>query len=158
MILRNSLSTLTLVVIFFVTCPTAPGQDSVGQDIAGKSPGVNPFGQMMSGLNPANWKMPQLKMPSMSGILPTKNEKDRVIKKKNGLVEEVSNTAKQSWQRTKNTLNPMRLIPTGFKQNQQTTPAPKKEGGFFSNLFSPKPAAKESNQSVTDWLKQDPVR
>lgn len=124
-------------------------------------PPPNPLMRMASGLNPMNWKMPKMKMPTMDTFLPTKQEKDRVITKKDSLVTEVSNTAKQSWQRTKDTLNPMKLIPAGFRQNGETKPAPKPESepGFFSRLFSPfPPKEEESTQSVTDWLKQEPVR
>lgn len=122
----------------------------------------NPLTRMMSGMNPANWTMPKLKMPSMSRFLPTKQEQDRVITKKDSLVTEVSNTAKKSWQRTKDTLNPMRLIPAGFKQGAETTPAPpaKQEPGFFSRLFSPfpEPAEQSASSTVTDFLKQDAIR
>ncbi|MCO8121121.1 hypothetical protein NHH03_05175 [Stieleria sp. TO1_6] len=118
----------------------------------------NSLTRMMSGLNPANWQMPKMKMPTMDQFLPTRQEKDRVITKKDGLVTEVSDTAKKSWTRTKETLNPMKLIPAGFKQNSQTTPAPKKEGGFFSNLFAPKAAETEQAPSVNAWLKQEPIR
>ena len=38
------------------------------------------------------------------------------------LVSEVSTTAKKSWTRTKEALNPMRLIPAGFRQNSETKP------------------------------------
>lgn len=122
----------------------------------------NPMTRMLSGMNPANWTMPKLKMPTMSTFLPTKQEKDRVITKKNGLVAEVSDTAKKSWQRTKDTLNPMRLIPAGFKQNAQTAPATPEaqQGGFFSSLFAPFPKSDDADTkpSVNDFLKQQPVR
>ncbi|MEO1615750.1 MAG: hypothetical protein AAFV88_07885 [Planctomycetota bacterium] len=120
-------------------------------------PAPSPISKMMNGLNPANWKMP--KMPTMDRFLPTKAEKDRVITKKNGLVQEVSMTAKKSWQRTKDTLNPMKLIPAGFRQNSTSEPKPKSEGGFFKSLFSPFPKKDDTaKNSVTDWLKQDPIR
>jgi hypothetical protein len=130
------------------------GQESTTEPL----PPPNPFGQMMQSLNPANWRMPKLKMPTMKNFMPTKKEKDRVITKKDSLVTEVSETTKNTWRRTKETLNPMRLIPAGFKQDPETRPAPKKQGGFFSNLFAPRQPEPEQAQSVTDWLKQDPVR
>lgn len=136
--------------------------------LAAQEPGMepqlpgNPVTRMLSGLNPANWTMPKMSLPSMDRFLPTKQEKDRVITKKNGFVDEVSNTAKSSWRRTKETLNPMRLIPAGFRQDGQTAPAPqpKKQGGFFSSLFSPFPEPEEDDitSSVNDFLKQDPIR
>ena len=116
----------------------------------------NPLTRMMSGLNPANWNLPKMKMPSIDKFLPTKQEKERVITKKDSLVTEVSQTAKQSWQRTKDTLNPMKLIPAGFKQISTTTPTLPSEGGFFSRLFSG--GQPKQKQTVNDWLKQEPVR
>ncbi|WP_147868756.1 hypothetical protein [Stieleria maiorica] len=161
--------TIALTCVLFLTAmtvaspPHASAQDPTSQDPTTEPalPG-NPLTRMVSGLNPMNWQMPKLKMPTMSSFLPTKQEKDRVITKKDSLVDEVSTTAKKSWQRTKDTLNPMRLIPAGFRQNSQTTPAPqaKQQGGFFSNLFAPFPksADEDTSHSVNDFLKQEPVR
>lgn len=105
------------------------------------------FSQMTSKLNPANWKM-----PSFSSVLPKTNEKERIIERKDSFVDEVTGTAKNSWQRTKAALNPMKLLPAGNK-----TPSPeKKEPGFFSRLFSP-PAASQNSETVTDFLKQDRI-
>ncbi|MCS7470343.1 hypothetical protein NZK35_27150 [Stieleria sp. ICT_E10.1] len=137
--------------------------DVAAQDSATDPPlPGNPLTRMMSGLNPMNWQMPKLKMPTMSTFLPSKDEKERVITKKDSLVDEVSMTAKKSWQRTKDTLNPMRLIPAGFRQDSQAAPAPaaKQQGGFFSNLFSPFPKSEddEVNRSVNEFLKQEPIR
>ncbi|KAA5545924.1 hypothetical protein FYK55_03150 [Roseiconus nitratireducens] len=144
--------TLILAALFaFAAGPLAEGQEP---DLA-DAPAPGPIGRMMNGLNPANWQMPKLKMPTMDRFMPTRDEQDRVITKKNSLVDEVSKTAKSSWTRTKDTLNPMKLIPAGFKQNQQTEPAPK-EPGFFSRLFFPEP--ERDTTSVNDFLKQDPIR
>ena len=145
-----------LVLITLLPIAAAGAQEPVEDE---PLPG-SPVTRMMSGLNPANWRMPKLKMPSMATFLPTKQEKDRVITKKDSLVDEMSTTAKTSWLRTKETLNPMRLIPAGFKQDGQTAPAAKKEGGFFSSLFAPFPPETDESEkpSVNEWLKQDPVR
>ena len=145
-----------LAVLTALSYSTALGQET---DTDPELPG-NGFTQMVSGLNPANWRMPQFKMPTWDGILPTKEEKSRVITKKNSFVDEVSTTAKKSWHRTKSTLNPKRFMPAGFKQNTSTQPE-RKEPGFFSRLFAPYPESPEpemDTKSVTDWLKQDPVR
>lgn len=147
----------TFAACLVIASLLAGGSHLQAEDPGYGNTGGNPLTSLMQGLNPANWKMPKLKMPTMDKFLPTKSEKDRVITKKDGLVQEVSKTAKKSWQRTKDTLNPMKLIPVGFRQNQQTTPAPKKEGGFFSGLFGPKEEAAPTS-SVTDFLKQDPIR
>ena len=143
-----------------------PSVASAQQYDGGSDMSPGPIGQVLNGLNPANWKMPQMKMPKMKlpqlpkmgQLLPTKQEKKRVIEKKNGFVDEVSQTAKNSWKRTKETLNPMRLIPAGFKQNRTTEPAPKKEGGFFSNLFLPSKETPPKSATPSDFLRQDPVR
>jgi hypothetical protein len=154
---RIQLIAALIAATLIVSVPTAGAQEADMQPL----PPANPFVRMVNGLNPANWNLPKFQMPSFGKILPTKREKKRVITKKDSLVDEVSNTAKQSWQRTKETLNPMRLMPAGFRQNQQPAPARREsQGGFFQKLFSPfsgQPAEPEA-KSVTDWLKQDPVR
>ncbi|MEM6469206.1 MAG: hypothetical protein AAF802_06520 [Planctomycetota bacterium] len=154
--MKSHYLTATLFLFFLLFGPAGPL--SAQMPAAEPLPAPSPMTKMMSGLNPANWKMP--KLPSMSRFLPTKAEKERVIKKKNGLVDEVSTTAKKSWQRTKDTLNPMKLIPAGFrKDGTQAASKPKSEGGFFRNLFAPFPKEPEMpTNSVTDWLKQDAIR
>ena len=85
----------------------------------------SPFGQMVSNLNPANWKMP--KMPTFQGLMPQNEEKARIKKKKEGLVDEVSKTASSGWTRTKAALNPQKLNPTKFftaSAKSSSPPAP----------------------------------
>ncbi|TWU02418.1 hypothetical protein [Stieleria varia] len=114
--------------------------------------GPGPLSQLASGLNPMNWKM-----PSFGKLLPSKDEKERVVKQKDSLVTEVSNTAKRSWKRTKETLNPMRIIPAGFRGDSTPAPAEKKEGGFFSSFM--KPAEEEKTPATPiGFLRQDPVK
>ena len=109
-----------------------------------------------------NWKMPKVPMPKFSNMLPSKQEKERVIKKKDGLVAETTQTAKNTWNRTKNALNPMQFMPAGFKSNQTKQPAPstkKKEGGFFNGLFSPfPPEDKAAKPTVNEFLKQPRIQ
>ncbi|MCA9137456.1 MAG: hypothetical protein KDB00_11875 [Planctomycetales bacterium] len=155
--------TVTIQTILLALLAVACSSTAVAQEpeMDPQLPGT-PMTRMLSGMNPMNWSMPKLKMPSMSSFLPTKQEKERVITKKDGLMSEVSTTAKKSWQRTKDTLNPMRLIPAGFKQNAETTPvtAEPKQRGFFSSLFAPFPEEEEeiTKPSVNDFLKQEPIR
>lgn len=150
--------TVTFAFLCVLTCLFSGELPAQGTD-AEPLPPPNPLVRMVNGLNPANWTMPKLKMPTMSTFLPTSEEKERVITKKDGLVSEVSSTAKKSWTRTKQALNPMRLIPAGFRQNSESKPATGKKPGFFSSLFAPYPPEEsEPAQSVTDWLKQEPVR
>ena len=109
-----------------------------------------------------NWKMPKVQMPKFSSMLPSKQEKERVIKKKDGLVSETTQTAKNTWNRTKKALNPMQFMPAGFKSNQTKQPAPtakKKEGGFFNGLFSPyPPEEKTAKPTVNEFLKQPRIQ
>ncbi|NND96928.1 MAG: hypothetical protein HKN47_06320 [Pirellulaceae bacterium] len=120
-----------------------------------------PVGRMMQGLNPQNWKM-----PSFRSLLPGQSEKDRIVTKKDSLVTEVKNTAQRSWTRTKTTLNPMKLIPVGFRTpSADSAPAPTTESsgpGFFGSLFGGKsePAAEvQPETTVNDFLRQTkPIR
>lgn len=104
-------------------------------------------------LNPANWKMPSFKMPSFGNLMPGSDEKARITKKKDGLFQEVGQSASNSWKKTKEVFNPQKLNPTKFFTASSRTPAEKKPG-FFSSLFTPQPAEKDSG-TVTDFLRQD---
>ena len=75
---------------------------------------ATPTGSMASGLNPLNWEMPQWKMPNFREMLPAPEEKARIKKKKDGLFDEVTQTASRSWNRTKEVLNPQKLNPANF--------------------------------------------
>ncbi|MCC9603603.1 hypothetical protein LOC67_23890 [Stieleria sp. JC731] len=148
--IRSAAFAAAVLTTLFVLSPSTGFAQETTPDL----PPASPVSQLVSNLNPLNWKM-----PSMGSILPSKAEKDRVITKKNSLVTEVSTTAKKSWQRTKETLNPMRLIPAGFRTpSTETKPAEPKSEGFFSKLFSPFPPKEEDEATVTDWLRQDHVQ
>ena len=115
----------------------------------------SPLGKVASGLNPANWKMPEWKMPSFNGLLPSQDEKARITKKKDGLFSEVGRTASNSWSKTKEAFNPQKLNPVNFFQasaRTNVTPAERKPG-FFSSLFSPGQEEK-SDTTVGDFLSQ----
>ncbi|MGB7345399.1 MAG: hypothetical protein WBD20_14380 [Pirellulaceae bacterium] len=117
---------------------------------------VTPVGRMMQGLNPANWKM-----PTMKTFLPGQADKDRIIKRKDGLVTDVKDTASRSWTKTKETLNPMRLIPTSLftPMEQQAAPAsePVQKAGFFSSMFGGGQQAEvqQTSGNVNDFLRQN---
>lgn len=114
----------------------------------------------MGPLNPMNWKMPELKMPSFKSILPGAEEKTRIKKKKDGLFSEVTQSATNSWNRTKEVFNPQKLNPTRFftassktqsKNTGQTKP------NFFQSLLSPAQPEVNEPSSVTDFLRQDRI-
>ncbi len=115
--------------------------------------GPSPLSRMASGVNPMNWKMPKL-----GNLLPSKQEKEQVVEKKDSLVSEVSNTAKRSWKRTKDTLNPMRILPAGFRGESSQPAAKPKEGGFFSSFLSPSSEEKKPEATPIGFLRQDPVK
>ncbi len=111
---------------------------------------ASPFGQMVSKLNPANWKMP--KMPTFQGLMPQAEEKARVTKKKDSLVDEVGKTASSSWNRTKQALNPANFFAASSRTPANTGPAAKKPG-FFRSLFSPS-APTDENETMSGWIGQ----
>lgn len=112
-----------------------------------------PFGA----LNPANWRMPEMKMPSFKTLMPQAEEKARITKKKDGLFSEVGQTASNSWNRTKQMFNPQKLNPVRFMTASSRTPSESKtetKPNFFQALFAPAPPPK-STETVTDFLGQD---
>ena len=145
---RTTLVALTLTMLLALDLSTASA-DTVVEP--------SPLGQMASGLNPANWKMPEWKMPSFQQMLPSQDEKARITKKKDGLFSEVGKTASNSWKKTKQALNPQKLNPVRFFQaSSRTNVAPKPKStkpGFFSSLFSPRQEEPQST-TVSDFLQQ----
>ena len=115
-----------------------------------------PLSRMAQGLNPANWKMPKFNVPSFKSILPGQDDKQRIVKKKDNLVDDVSKTASNSWQKTKQALNPMNLAPSnlfggGKPAAEQAEP---QQPGFFSSLFMPASARTPSKPATAnDFLK-----
>jgi hypothetical protein len=76
------LAAVTVVLAMFLGAPAVThGQDAGESSAAGGA------------FNPLNWRMPQWKMPKFSGILPAKEETMRIKKKKDGLFDDVSQTA-----------------------------------------------------------------
>jgi len=113
------------------------------------------FGQMLSNLNPANWKMP--KMPNFRNLMPKKQETEMIMKKKDGLVDEVGKTASSSWSRTKSAFNPQKLNPANFLPASAMSPskpvAEAKKPGFFQSLFAPA-NPKEDTITTNGFLSQ----
>ena len=169
--LKSSVQGFVLALMVLVLTPAIAEAQMTGNTGSGNS--GSGFGQFLHGLNPANWKapsmslpkmqmpkmqMPKLQMPKMGSILPTQKEKKRVIQKKKSFVDEVSTTAKNSWKRTTEVLNPMNLVPASMKGGTK-----KKSGqsGFFGGMFSPASNITPSNQppsTPAEFLGQEPIR
>src|SRR6056297_2956780 len=115
----------------------------------------SPVSRLAHGLNPANWSLP--KLPDLRTLLPGSQEKARIKKKKNSLVEEVSKTASASWQRTRQALDPQKLIPMRMFPASARTPSAQptaKEPGFFSSLFSFGKSSQDDEMTVNGFLRQ----
>jgi hypothetical protein len=110
----------------------------------------------MGPLNPANWKMPSFKMPTFQSLMPGNDEKARIKKKKDGFFQEVTQSASNSWTKTKQVFNPQKLNPVNYFTASAKSPAKPEadKPGFFSSLFAPHPVEQESG-TVTDFLRQD---
>lgn len=143
----TNLTRAALVVVAFALCSSAASADEVIRP--------SPVARAASTLNPTNWRMPQfLKMPKFSGIFPAKEEKARIRKKKDSFVDEVSQTASRSWQRTKETLSPKNLNPIRFMPASAKKPSKSNdEPGFFGSLFAP-PTQPKNAETVNDFLGQ----
>ncbi|TWT89185.1 hypothetical protein [Neorhodopirellula pilleata] len=107
-------------------------------------------------INPVNWKMPSLRLPN---FLVPNTEQDRIVQRKNGLVQDVKETSAKSWQRTKQIFNPARLNPMNLlagPNGADTTPKDPDKPGFFSSLLSPGPAEPtERVATVNEFLGQE---
>jgi hypothetical protein len=115
-----------------------------------------PMQQFAHGLNPLNWRMPQWKMPDFRQLLPGNDEKTRIKKKKDGLVDEVTKTASNSWQKTKQAtakLNPVNFLPASSRTPSSSTSRNEEKPGFFRSLFTP-PPPEPNDTTVTDFLRQ----
>ena len=110
-----------------------------------------PMQRIAHGLNPVNWRMPDFR-----SLLPGQEEKTRIKKKKDGLFTEVSETASNSWTKTKEMFNPQKLNPARMFPASSRTPSNKEAAdkpGFFQWLFTPEPPEKEVS-TVNDFLRQ----
>ncbi len=146
---RASWITLSAVIL---CCSPAPA-DEVNRP--------SPVRRMVDTMNPTKWQMPTfLKMPKFSGILPAKQDQTRIKKKKDGLMEDVTQTASSSWKRTKEVFSPQNLNPIKFFPASAKTPSPAKadEGpGFFGSLFAPRPQPQRPS-TVNGFLGQEKPR
>ncbi len=144
----NSMLALTATLLLASTlAPSAAEADTVIEP--------SPASKLVQNLNPANWTMPQWKMPDFKSLLPGQQEKTRIKKKKDGLFTELNETASNSWAKTKEMFNPQklspaRMFPASARTPRQSEPA---KPGFFKSLFTPEPPEKEV-ETVTDFLRQ----
>ncbi|MGB0598954.1 MAG: hypothetical protein ACPGLY_19895 [Rubripirellula sp.] len=148
MVLKISALVLLLALNFGLASPSSFADEVVPP---------SPVERLARGLNPVNWQMPKWKMPDLSSLLPGNEEKARIKKKKDGFFGEVSNTASNSWNKTKaafspDKFSPMQIFPASSRTPSKTAVKPKR--GFFESLFSPLPAREESNETVNQWLNQ----
>ncbi len=155
---RTSLIAVALVVALAAESAPAQESGSFSDRTTSNTLGQTPIGRVVCGLNPMNWKMP--KMPTFQQVMPSTDEKTRIKKKKNSLVTEVSETANRSWNKTKQVLNPKRLLPSNLFAPKPETPQPPevKQVGFFESLLNPSLKKPQQNDSVNDFLKQDKPR
>jgi hypothetical protein len=109
------------------------------------------IGQFFNSLNPANWKLPNFR-----SLLPQTEEKARIKKKRESLVDEVGKTASSSWTRTRDALNPANFF-TASAKSPAPSPAPsapsRNKPGFLQSLFAP-PVPPDENETVSGFLKQ----
>ncbi|WP_442505972.1 hypothetical protein SH528x_004791 [Novipirellula sp. SH528] len=131
-------SMIAIVLAFNISTAKAqsPASDSV----------MPTMGEFVSGLNPMNWKMPNFK-----SMLPGQDDTVRIKQKKDGLVSDVTQTASRSWQKTKEVLNPRRLLPAPSATPKDDSP------GFFASMFGAKSAAETETDkvaTVSDFLAQ----
>lgn len=107
-------------------------------------------------MNPTNWKMPSFRLPS---FLVPNNEQERIVQRKNGLVQDIKDTSSRSWQRTKQIFNPARLNPMNLlagPNGDSATPKDPNKPGFFSSLLTPGPSEPtERVATVNEFLGQD---
>ncbi|MEM6689678.1 MAG: hypothetical protein AAF664_09640 [Planctomycetota bacterium] len=112
--------------------------------------------------NPTNWKLPQFKLPSLANLLPQKSEKERVIRKKDGLVSEVRSTAGNTWKRTREALDPAKLNPARFftaSNRQQSDRKPESsKPNFFKALFAPPEPEAPRISTPAEFLKQERIQ
>lgn len=102
-----------MLVITGVTVALSSGGGGVWAD----SPsGPGPVARFADELKPAGWDLPEIdaprwNLPSIGSVLPGRPDRPRIIRKKDSLFDEVAQTAKQGWWKTKATLHPRRFYP-----------------------------------------------
>ena len=129
-----------------VALALAVSQNAMADEVVKESP----MATFARNLNPANWKMPNFRT-----LLPGQDEKARITKKKDGLVSEVSQTASNSWNKTKQMFSPERMNPARMFTASARTPSTKEKSdkpGFFRSLFAP--PEPEPSSTVTEFLRQ----
>ena len=119
----------------------------------------SPMAKVTQGLNPKNWKLPKWKMPDFSRLIPGGEKKKapaREMKKRGSMLEGVSKTASNSWNKTKQVfdaekLNPMKYLPASSKGKSKEA---KSKPGFFRSLWGTK-EQQPAPATPTDFLRLD---
>jgi hypothetical protein len=145
---RITAGAVSVALVLFTSLSTATADELIEP---------SPIAKVAKGLNPVNWKMPQWKVPGLKQLLPGGEEKARIKNKKEGLVYEVSKTASNSWNKTKQAFSPKNLNPIRFFSASAKKPSQQKQEskpGFFRSLFTPKPKVENNSDTVTDFLRQ----
>jgi len=129
---------------------------SAGTDARAQAPsGAGTPSSPVNVLNPLTWnwpqwKAPELKMPRWRSVLPSRNDKDRIVKKKDSLFDDVAGTAQKSWAKTKEVLHPRNLNPMNLFRGDDS-PRGSRSPGFFGSLFQPQEPP-DRVAGVTEYL------
>lgn len=138
---------LMLGLVSWTQGPSASAQEAKG-----------PISGIAEKLNPMNWKMPSMKPPGfrLPNFLVANEDQDRIVQRKNGLMDDMKGTASKSWQRTKEVFNPARLNPMNMFAGGANKPAGEKSPGFFSSLLGGQSTSQPEERvaSVNEFLGQ----
>lgn len=140
-----------LAMLFVIVMLAGIGSSANAQQSGPREPTTT-----MQKMNPVNWKMPSFRLPN---FMVPQDEQTRIVKRKDGLVTDVKDTASRSWKRTKEVFNPARYNPMNlFAAGPEETQRPTSEDkpGFFSSMFGPphnEPV--ERVATVNEFLSQD---
>lgn len=133
-----------------------------GHELRADSPfEQNRLARLAGRLNPMTWELPEFRppgwdVPSFDNVLPGHGDHQRVIKKKHGLLSEVSQTAKKTWWRTRATLHPRNLDPANLfadsaESRDDATP-PDRSPGFLRSLFGSPDQPDKRVASIDDFM------
>ena len=106
-----------------------------------------PVARLAGRLKPTNWDLPEIaapgwNLPSIGEVLPGQADREPIIRKKDSLLDEVAETAKEGWWKTKARLRPSRLHPAELFDSQRPAQEDRWAGkadddppGFLQSFF-----------------------